>query len=85
MIAFAEQNKDRWETYIVKPASVLLCQGDGLKSMFSVFGSVRVNELAAAMIDIVSHGSKEQTFLNAEIVSAGKAALARAGSSSTSS
>ncbi|KAJ7043696.1 hypothetical protein C8F04DRAFT_1072994, partial [Mycena alexandri] len=65
MIEFAEQeeNKGRWETYI------------GIGS--SLIGTIRVNELAAAMIDIVSRGNKEQTFHNAEIISTGRAALGK--------
>ncbi|KAJ6591483.1 hypothetical protein DFH09DRAFT_906987 [Mycena vulgaris] len=81
MIAFADEHKGRWETYIMKPATVLRSEGDVLKSMVAVWGTVRVNELAAAMIDIVSQGCQEQTFLNAEIVSRGTAALYASGNS----
>ncbi|KAJ7714361.1 hypothetical protein B0H16DRAFT_1899112 [Mycena metata] len=80
MIEFEEQNKGRWETYIVKPALIRAPEGDILKSIrayLMLIGTVRVNELAAAMIDIVSRGNKQQTFLNAEIISTGQAALGK--------
>ncbi|KAJ7504307.1 hypothetical protein B0H11DRAFT_2349828 [Mycena galericulata] len=73
IIAFAEEaeNQGRWETYVAKPAMVLRAEGDILKHIGSslLFGTVRVNELAAAMIDVVTNGSKEQTLLNEEIIS----------------
>ncbi|KAJ7116082.1 hypothetical protein C8R44DRAFT_628851 [Mycena epipterygia] len=63
MIAFAEraEHEGKWETYIVKPATVLRTEGDFLKSRLAVLGAVRVDELAAAMIDVVSRGSVGKT------------------------
>jgi hypothetical protein len=49
-----------------------------LRWLGSVFiGSVDVDELAAAMIDIVRHGGEEQVSENAEVVMRGRAALDR--------
>ncbi|KAJ6591485.1 hypothetical protein DFH09DRAFT_974577 [Mycena vulgaris] len=76
LIAFAKEkvHEGRWETYIVKPAMVLHTQGDLLKRMGGyLLGTVKVNELAAVMIEVVSNGNQEQILLNAEIVSRGKA------------
>ena len=52
---------------------VLQIKGDVLKRMGGcIIGKVKVNELAAVMIDVVSNGSKEQILQNAEIAARGK-------------
>ena len=69
-----------WKTFIVKPSMILPKKGDkgDLRWLGSVFiGSVDVDELAAAMIDIGRHGSEEQISHNAEVVMRGRAALDR--------
>ncbi|KAJ7446768.1 hypothetical protein FB451DRAFT_1148321 [Mycena latifolia] len=76
VLAYAKEkvHEGRWETYIVKPAMVLHTEGDVLKRMGGcVLGTVKVNELAAVMIDVVRNGNKEQIIQNAEIVARGKA------------
>ncbi|KAJ7170496.1 hypothetical protein C8R43DRAFT_1120920 [Mycena crocata] len=86
IIAFAKekQHKDHWETYIAKPGMVLRADGDVLKNIVTSFqGNVKVNVLAAALIDVVSQGSKEQTLQNAEIVSRGTTALLQDSTHST--
>jgi hypothetical protein len=67
-----------WQSFIVKPSMVLPKKGEksDLRWLGSVFiGSVDVDELAAAMIDIGRNGSEEQIFNNAECVMRGRAAL----------
>lgn len=69
-----------WQTFIVKPSMVLPKKGEkgDLRWLGSVFiGSVDVDELAAAMIDIGRNGSEEQISHNAEVVMRGRAALDR--------
>ncbi|KAJ7696585.1 hypothetical protein B0H17DRAFT_1158660 [Mycena rosella] len=75
MIAFAkdEVHEGGWETYIVRPAMVLHVEGDMLKRIGGyLLGTVKVNELAAVMIDVVRNGNEEQILQNAEIVAKGK-------------
>lgn len=68
-----------WQSYIAKPSMVLKQQKRGDKCelrWLSVFiGSVDVDELAAAMIDVGRNGSEEPVFNNAEVVMRGRAAL----------
>jgi hypothetical protein len=69
-----------WKTFILKPSMVLPRKGDkgDLRWLGSVFiGSVDVDELAAAMIDIGRNGSEEQVSHNAEVVMRGRAVLDR--------
>jgi hypothetical protein len=69
-----------WQSFIVKPSMVLPKKGEkgDLRWLGSVFiGSVDVDELAAAMIDIVRRGSEEQISENAVVVMRGRAALDR--------
>ena len=68
-----------WQSYIAKPSMVLKKQKRGEKCelrWLSVFiGSVDVDELAAAMIDVGRNGSEEPVFNNAEVVMRGRATL----------
>lgn len=69
-----------WQTYIVKPSVVLPKKGE--KCDFRWFASafidtVAVDELAAAMIDIVEYGSEVQVSMNGDIVMRGRAVLDR--------
>ncbi|KAJ6619849.1 hypothetical protein B0H10DRAFT_1792741 [Mycena sp. CBHHK59/15] len=65
------------ETYIAKPEMVIPREGIALAKRLSgyAFGGVGIDELGAAMIDIVQNGSNMQTFENAELVGRGKALL----------
>ncbi|KAF7309855.1 NAD(P)-bd-dom domain-containing protein [Mycena indigotica] len=79
MLDFSQlRGKAVWETYIVKPAMIIRPAGGTLKKLISnaVFGTVRVDELAAAMIELVTRGAQKDTFENAEIVQLGKEMLA---------
>jgi hypothetical protein len=72
-----------WQSFIVKPSMVLPKKGEkgekgDLRWLGSVFiGSVDVDELAAAIIDVVCSGSEEKILGNAECVMRGRAALDR--------
>jgi len=79
MIAFAEKaefHNGLWSTFIVKPSLVLRKQ-HSLLPWFSccAMGFVRVDELAAAMIDIARNGSEERVAQNPEIVMRGRSVL----------
>lgn len=68
-----------WQNYIAKPSMELEKQKRGEVSKMgwlSVFiGSVDVDELVAAMIDVGTNGSEEPVFNNSEVVMRGRAAL----------
>ncbi|KAJ6559855.1 hypothetical protein B0H19DRAFT_1027617 [Mycena capillaripes] len=67
-------NTEGWETYIARPAMVLRTKGDALKRLGGfVTGTVRVDALAAAMIDVVCCGNEngERVIENTEIVERG--------------
>lgn len=69
-----------WQTFIVKPSMVLPKKGQkgDLRWLGSAFiGSVVVDELAAAMVDIVKNGSADQISLNGDVVMRGRAVLDR--------
>lgn len=69
-----------WHTFIVKPSMVLPKKGEksDLRWLMSAFiGAVVVDELAAAMIDIVQNGSEDQISLNEDVVMRGRAVLDR--------
>ncbi|KAJ7478701.1 hypothetical protein B0H11DRAFT_1864441 [Mycena galericulata] len=78
LLEFAQQevNQGRWETYIVEPAMVLPKEGDVLRRLWGfLVGSVKVEELAAVMIDVVSNGNKDKILQNAQIVEKGRILL----------
>ncbi|KAF8191045.1 hypothetical protein K438DRAFT_1919489 [Mycena galopus ATCC 62051] len=78
LLAFAQKDAyaGQWETYVARPAMVLPKKGAILKSLVGgLIGSVRVDVLAAAMIDVVCGGKRngEWALENAEIVERGTA------------
>jgi hypothetical protein len=78
MMAFPKEAgcENLWETLIVKPAGVLPKDSNGL--LTCVMGSdlsIRVDELAASMIDTVLNGSMEQVQSNREMVTKGRKLL----------
>jgi hypothetical protein len=82
MLGFSsrEENKGLWDTVIVKAGFVTSKEGKSPRDMLGwVLGtqkSIRVDELAAAMIDIAFHGSKEKTLQdNHALVTRGREAL----------
>lgn len=65
-----------WSSHIVKPSMVLPKQaGIWLRLGGCIIGSVQVDELAAAMIDIVRNGSGGKIWQNAEIVMRGRSVI----------
>ena len=73
-------HEGHWQTFIMKPSMVSPKKGEkgSLGCLASAFiDSVGVDELAAAMIDIVKNGSEEQVLYNEDIVMRGRAALDR--------
>lgn len=79
MITFAENielHKGLWSTFIVKPSKVLKKQNSLIPWFnFCAMGFVKVDEMAAAMIDIARNGSEEQIAQNPEIVMRGRSVL----------
>lgn len=68
------------ETYVVKPAAVLAIGTSAwLESLLRTFSLpvVRVDALAAVMIDLALDGGSEQVVLNKVIVERGRELLAR--------
>jgi hypothetical protein len=67
MIGFQEKEgkKGLWETVIIKPAFVITKAGISPRDMFGwLLGdkrAIRVNELAAMMIDVALNGRAEET------------------------
>ena len=72
------------EAYIVKPSVVLRMDAWVLGMIMGVvpLPSIRVDELAAAMLDIVMIGDERRVWDNAEIVERGKEVLRRGASGS---
>ena len=70
MIDFAkkEENRSLWETKIVKSGFVTSKDGSRLRDyvgwIFSRFGVIRVDELAASLIELAMNGSDEETLQN---------------------
>jgi hypothetical protein len=82
MLGFAKEegSEGLWETVIVKAGFVVSKEGKSPRDMLGwVLGSsksIRVDELAAAMIDIAINGSKEDTIQDCQaMVKRGREAL----------
>ncbi|KAJ7203050.1 hypothetical protein GGX14DRAFT_369740 [Mycena pura] len=75
LLAFAQEEAQtgRWETYVARPAMVLKKEGDILKRMGGfVTGTVRVDVLAAVMIDVVCSRNQDGRIIeNTEIMERG--------------
>ncbi|PVH79088.1 putative nucleoside-diphosphate-sugar epimerase [Cadophora sp. DSE1049] len=71
LIDFADKNTG-FESYIARPAFVLPKEG-GLKSMVtSLLPSVKVDALAAVLLDAAMYGNQSQTLENADLVRRGR-------------
>lgn len=58
-----------WETYIARPSMVLTNPPSVLNSWAGwMLGSIRVDELSKAMIDIVENGAEVHSFENEALV-----------------
>jgi hypothetical protein len=83
VLAFAQEleNRERWETCVVKPGAVVANKGWGSAVLPWVLGSncgIRVDELAAVMIETAVNGSGDQVVLgNAEMIERGRELVAK--------
>jgi len=79
-LAFAKQpgNQGLWESYVVKSGFVVTKDGMSPRDMFGwMIGgkSIKVDELAAGMIDIALRGSEVETLDNPAMIARGQATL----------
>lgn len=67
--AHDEAPKDSWESYVARP-SMVTPRTPGILGTLGrwTLGAIRVDQLAAAMIDIVEKGAKQDTFENADLL-----------------
>eukprot|EP01117_Protostelium_nocturnum_P002233 TRINITY_DN12880_c0_g1_i1.p1 TRINITY_DN12880_c0_g1~~TRINITY_DN12880_c0_g1_i1.p1 ORF type:complete len:221 (+),score=38.93 TRINITY_DN12880_c0_g1_i1:45-707(+) len=78
MCNFEKEHSSVWKSFIAKPAAVLPKKGLGMGTASWLVGStysIKINELAAAMIDMAIHGNDAQVILNAPLVSKGRSLL----------
>jgi hypothetical protein len=78
--AFAEENhlEGKWESWVVKPGGVLWEKGVGSAVVECLTGtglSIRVNELAAAMVETVVSGEGPKVLYTRNLVERGREAL----------
>jgi hypothetical protein len=67
LIDIANAN-ERFETYIMRPALIVPMEPSlGMSVASALVGSIKVDVLAKAMIELALNGHKEQTFENADI------------------
>lgn len=67
-----------WESFIVKPGGILTKDGYMTGLLCCVFGSnlsIRIDELAVTMVDVVLNGSEDPVLLNRAIVAKGRELL----------
>jgi hypothetical protein len=76
LIEFSEKTKG-FESYIMRPAGVLPKVSSGVKDamMGMTLGSIKVDQLAAVLVDTALNGSKVQTMENKELGKRGKELL----------
>lgn len=80
--AFAQEGQllDGWETWIVKPGLVLPSEGmisTAVEYVMGIWYTIRVNELAAAMVETVVSGEDDMVLYNRSLVMKGREALKR--------
>ena len=80
LVDFPKQNDTEglWETFIARPGAVLLKSGAMGAILTYVLGttlSIRIDELAIAMIDTVLNGTGSQIQSNPELLERGRALL----------
>lgn len=71
--AHDKTSKKPWETYIARP-SMVTPKVPGVLDSFGgwALGAIRVDQLAATMIDVVERGAGQETFENADLVAHAK-------------
>lgn len=75
ILEFADRNQNSFEAYVLRPKFVLHKEFNFLDLFKKAFGSVKVDVLAASMIEIALGGFRCDTLQNADIIN-----LARDGS-----
>jgi len=76
MMAFEREHSSSWKSFIAKPGPVLPRKGLGLVGwLLGTSLSIRVSELAAAMIDTAIQGNDSQVILNVALVTKGRALI----------
>ncbi|PMD32827.1 hypothetical protein L207DRAFT_439990 [Hyaloscypha variabilis F] len=79
LLEFGEQNQGV-EVYIARPSGVTPKERGVVKSVAAaIVPLIRVNELAAAMLDLAVHGAEKRTLENGELVARGREVLAGGG------
>ena len=70
------REKDKIETFVMRPAAVLTKEKGIVNSVRrSLPFSIRVDELASVLIDVVINGSKEEIWENGQLRTRGKELL----------
>jgi hypothetical protein len=61
--------QDSWQSYVARPSMVTPSTPGILSTLGGwALGAIRVDQLAATMIDIVENGTKQETFENADLL-----------------
>jgi hypothetical protein len=68
-LAYDTSAEGSWESYVSRP-SMVTPSSSGIMNILGewTIGAIRVDQLAAAMIDIVENGAKQETFENADLL-----------------
>ncbi|KAE8449411.1 hypothetical protein EG329_008312 [Mollisiaceae sp. DMI_Dod_QoI] len=75
LLDFAQSHSSNFQSYIMRPAGVLT-KDTGVKNYLMGFvPSVRVDELAATMLDVAINGAKMQTWENRDLAKRGRELL----------
>lgn len=61
LLSFARQHRHVFETFVVKPGSVLSKENRMMSVIMGLSRSVRVDELAAVLVNTALNGSETQT------------------------
>ena len=67
LLAHAKERQDAFETCIMRPGMVLSKETNVRSLVFGLGPSVRVDVLAAVMLDVALKGSEQQILENSEI------------------
>ncbi|KAH8647602.1 hypothetical protein BGZ60DRAFT_391177 [Tricladium varicosporioides] len=76
LLDFAKQNEKSFEAYIARPAGVRAKDGMNLDCVVGTSYSIKVDELAASLIDAVVTGNEKRTWENKDLVTKGREVLA---------
>lgn len=79
LVEFSDQRRDSFQTFMVQPGWVLSKESMVPNIVMRLGRWVRVNELAAVMMDIALSGSKIQIMSNDALVNQGRVLLTSGG------